>query len=198
MGSKRWALSRSIFLILLIWLLTNYLLAQAPYGTLRGQVSDPSGAVVQEATVTAKSESGQTTTAKTGKLGTYEIKGLAPGKYTVSAAAKGFAVSANDVEVFAGKEQKLDVHLEIAVEQQQVAVEETQTKVDIGSENNASAVVIKGKDLEALSDDPDELASELQAPAGPPAGTHRVHIYNYCFIRGTPPPATSIPQNLRN
>src|SRR5260370_13032230 len=170
MGSKRWALSRSIFLILLILLFTNYLFAEGGSGTLGGQVSGPSGAGVQGATVAAKSESGQTKTAKTGKLGTYEIKGLAPGKYTVSAAAKGFAVSANDVEVFAGKEQKLDVHLEIAVEQQQVAVEETQTKVDIGSENNASAVGIKGKDLEALSDDPHELASELQALAGPAAG----------------------------
>jgi len=192
MGSKSWALSRSIFLILLILLFTNYLFAQAASGTLRGQVSDPSGAVVQSATVTAKSESGQATTAKTGKLGTYEIKGLAPGKYTVSAAAKGFAVSANDVEVVAGKEQKLDVHLEIAVEQQQVAVEETQTKVDIGSENNASAVVIKGKDLEALSDDPDELASELQALAGPAAGPNGGQMYIDGFSGGTLPPKSSI------
>ncbi|HTD25147.1 MAG TPA: carboxypeptidase regulatory-like domain-containing protein [Terriglobales bacterium] len=193
MGSKSWALSRSIFLlILLILLFTNYLFGQTPSGTLRGQVSDPSGAVVQSATVTAKSESGQATSTKTGKLGTYEIKGLAPGKYTVSAAAKGFAVSANDVEVVAGKEQKLDVHLEIAVEQQQVAVEETQTKVDIGSENNASAVVIKGKDLEALSDDPDELSSELQALAGPAAGPNGGQMYIDGFSGGTLPPKASI------
>ncbi|HTC92611.1 MAG TPA: carboxypeptidase regulatory-like domain-containing protein [Terriglobales bacterium] len=184
-------LSRYTVFIFLILLFAAQVWAQAA-GTLRGVVTDPSGAIVQGAAVTAKSESGQTTTAKTGKLGTYEVKGLAPGKYTVSVSAKGFSIASSDVELTAGKDQKLDVRLEIAVEQQQVAVEETQTKVDIGSENNASAMVIKGKDLEALSDDPDELSSELQALAGPAAGPNGGQMYIDGFSGGTLPPKASI------
>ena len=38
--------------------------------------------------------------------------------------------------------------------------------VDTSADNNASSMVIKGKDLDALSDDPDELQSELTALAG--------------------------------
>ncbi|HZR28595.1 MAG TPA: carboxypeptidase regulatory-like domain-containing protein [Terriglobales bacterium] len=184
-------LSRYTVFIFLILLCAAQLWAQAA-GTLRGQVTDPSGAVVQGAAVTAKSESGQTTTTKTGKLGTYEVKGLTPGKYTVSVSAKGFSVASQDVDLTTGKDQKLDVRLEIAVEQQQVAVEETQSKVDIGSENNASAMVIKGKDLEALSDDPDELSSELQALAGPAAGPNGGQMYIDGFSGGTLPPKASI------
>jgi len=191
MRFKHPVLSRYTVFIFLILLFATHLWAQAA-GTLRGLVTDPSGAVVQGAIVTAESESGQTTAAKTGKLGTYEVKGLAPGKYTVSVSAKGFSIASSDVELAPGKDQKLDVRLEIAVEQQQVAVEETQTKVDIGSENNASAMVIKGKDLEALSDDPDELSSELQALAGPAAGPNGGQMYIDGFSGGTLPPKASI------
>lgn len=38
------------------------------------------------------------------------------------------------------------------------------------SEHNASALVLRGKDLESLADDPEELGADLQALAGPSAG----------------------------
>src|SRR5262249_28070366 len=50
----------------------------------------------------------------------------------------------------------------------------------------------KGKDLEALSDDPDELASELQALAGPSAGPNGGQIYIDGFTAGQLPPKASI------
>src|SRR5579859_5159605 len=108
MRFKHPVLSRYTTLFRSILLFATHLWAQAA-GTLRGLVTDPSGAVVQGAIVTAESESGQTTAAKTGKLGTYEVKGLAPGKYTVSVSAKGFSIASSDVELTAGKDQKLDV-----------------------------------------------------------------------------------------
>src|SRR5207253_6504004 len=54
--------------------------------------------------------------------------------------------------------------------------------------NNASSVVISGKDLDALSDDPDELQSELQALAGPSAGPNGGQIYIDGFTGGQLPP----------
>ena len=40
-------------------------------------------------------------------------------------------------------------------------------QVSTNPENNGGTVTLTGKDLDALSDDPDELQSELQALAGP-------------------------------
>ena len=52
--------------------------------------------------------------------------------------------------------------------------------------------MIKGKDLDALSDDPDELSSELTALAGPAAGPNGGQIYVDGFTGGQLPPKSSI------
>ena len=71
-------------------------------GTVRGTVTDPSGAVVVGATVAVVTPDGKTLPATTGKNGVYELKGLQSGKYTVTANAQGFAVFVqDDVEVTA-------------------------------------------------------------------------------------------------
>src|SRR5260370_26862136 len=51
---------------------------------------------------------------------------------------------------------------------------------------------MKGKGLEGLSDDPDELQSELQALAGPSAGPNGGQIYIDGFTAGQLPPKASI------
>ena len=66
------------------------------------------------------------------------------------------------------------------------------TTLSTDPDSNASATVIKGKDLEALSDDPDELSSELTALAGPSAGPNGGQIYVDGFTGGQLPPKSSI------
>jgi len=66
------------------------------------------------------------------------------------------------------------------------------TTVDTSPDSNANAVVLKGKDLDALSDDPDELSNELQALAGPSAGPNGGQIYIDGFTGGQLPPKSSI------
>src|SRR5205807_2709699 len=66
------------------------------------------------------------------------------------------------------------------------------TQLDVGSSSTAGSLIIKGKDLEALSDDPDELQSELQALAGPSAGPSGGQIYIDGFTGGQLPPKSSI------
>lgn len=162
-------------------------------GSLKGQVTDPSGAVIVSATITVKSASGQTFTAVSNAQGTYELKGLAPGLYSLTATAKGFTVyQLTDVDVPAGKVQPLDIEMGIAVEKEQVTVQDETTNVELSSANNASATVIKGKDLDALSDDPDELASDLQELAGPAAGPNGGQIYIDGFTSGQLPPKSAI------
>jgi len=167
--------------------------AQTASGTLHGRVTDPSGAVVTRASVTAQPASGKPTTAVTNNQGNFEITGLAPGAYTVTTTAKGFAADTEqNVSVVAGQSQQLDVALQIEVQPEKVQVEESPATVDVNPSENASSIVIKGKDLDALSDDPDELQAELEALAGPSAGPNGGQIYIDGFTAGQLPPKSSI------
>ncbi len=173
--------------------------AQAPApspttaGTLRGQVTDPSGAVVPNATVAIVVSGRQTHSATTNRSGGYEIGNLAPGKYTVTANAQGFAVFVqNDVAVAAGEVAQLNISLDISVQKEKVNVQEETPQVDVNPASNASAIVLSGKDLEALPDDPDELLADLQALAGPSAGPNGGQIYIDGFTAGELPPKSSI------
>ena len=64
--------------------------------------------------------------------------------------------------------------------------------VDTTPANNASAVVISTKELDALPDDPDELQADLEALAGPSAGPNGGQMYIDGFTAGQLPPKSSI------
>ncbi len=165
----------------------------ATTGTLRGQVTDPSGAVVANATVAVLVSGGQTHSATTNKTGNYEIGNLPPGQYTVTANAQGFSVFIqNDVSVAPGQVAQFNIALDINVKQEKVNVEAEGPTLDTNPANNASAVVLSGKDLEALPDDPYELQSDLEALAGPSAGPNGGQLYIDGFTAGQLPPKSSI------
>jgi hypothetical protein len=189
--------SRSLALVFatlfLLLLLTGSLIAQTPPGTLRGRVTDPSGAVIPQATVTATGASGTKATVVSNSQGVYQISGLPPGAYTVSTVARGFAVSTElNVVISADQIQQFDIGLEIQVQPEKVEVQEESATVGVSPSENASSIVIKGKDLEALSDDPDELQQELDALAGPSAGPNGGQVYIDGFTGGQLPPKSSI------
>src|SRR5882762_2451875 len=156
-----------------IFPLGKNLFAQTPSGGLSGVVTDPSGASIAKASMRLTNASGASLDATTNRDGVYEFKGLLPGTYTLKAVAKGFG-------------------LLIQVEEEKVEVTDNSARVDVDPSNNAGTVVMKGKDLEALSDDPDELQSELQALAGPSAGPNGGQIYIDGFTAGQLPPKASI------
>ena len=181
----------NIVLALLSW----SAFAQAPTATLSGKVTDQTGAVIPQATVTLSTASGTRATATTDQLGGYQIQSLPAGSYNVSATAKGFAnFSRSNVALGPGQSQTLDVTLQVKAQEEKVNVngEEGQPQLDVSSDSNAGALIIKGKDLEALSDDPDELQSELQALAGPSAGPNGGQIYIDGFTGGQLPPKSAI------
>jgi hypothetical protein len=176
-----------------VLMLTGSSPAQTASGTLRGRVTDPTGAVIPQATVTATGAEGQKTTAVTNNQGAYELKGLSPGNYTITTSAKGFAISTEqNFAISADQVQQFDIALEIQVQPEKVEVQEESTTVGVSPSENASSIVIKGKDLEALSDDPDELQQELEALAGPSAGPNGGQIYIDGFTAGQLPPKSSI------
>ena len=103
-------------------------------------MTDPSGAVVANATVAILVSGGQTHSATTNRSGGYEIGNLAPGKYTVTANAQGFAVFLqNDVAVAAGQVAQFNVALDIKVQKERVNVQEETPQVDVNPASNASA-----------------------------------------------------------
>ena len=162
-------------------------------GTLRGQVTDPSGAVVANATVAIVESGVATHSTTTNHSGNYEIGNLSPGKYTVTANAKGFAIFAQtDVNVAASQVAQFNIALDINVKEEKVNVEAEGPTLDVNPANNASAIVLSGKDLEALPDDPDELLADLQALAGPSAGPNGGQLYVDGFTAGELPPKSSI------
>jgi hypothetical protein len=162
-------------------------------GSLHGAVTDPSGARVVKATIAVQGADGTTSTVLSGVDGTYLFPQLTPGIYTITVTAPGLALAqAQSVTVDAGRATLQNLALIIAVDQQQVTVTEQGTGLDTSPDNNSSAIVIKGKDLDALSDDPDELQDELNALAGPAAGPNGGQIYIDGFTGGQLPPKSSI------
>jgi hypothetical protein len=169
------------------------LAAQQRTGSLKGQVLDELGGAIVGATVTAIDGNGAEKSAVTNDGGNYIINGLAPGKYTLRAANTGFGIFENpDVDIVAGKALQLDVTLKVAIEEQKVTVAADTQGVSTDPDNNAGAVVLKGADLDALPEDPDDLAAALQALAGPSAGPNGGQIFIDGFTGGRLPPRASI------
>ncbi len=138
--------------------------AQQRVGQLRGQVLDELGGAIVGAAVTAIDSQGVEKTAVTNDAGTYTINGLAPGKYTVRTVNSGFAMFEQvDVEIVAGRPNQFDITLKVAIEEQKVTIAADSRELSVEPENNAGAVVLKGEDIDALPDDPDDLAAALQA-----------------------------------
>lgn len=183
-------------LLLLFGIFAGTAFAQAPKnsGALHGQLTDPSGAVVIGAAVTVTSPDGQTQSAISDKFGNYAFHGLPSGMVTVKANASGFSpYQLPNVIIPSGGAQQLNIALDISVKQEQVTVQsENENVVDVNPENNASATILKGADLEALSDDPDELEQDLLALAGPSVGPNGGQIYIDGFSNGTLPPKSAI------
>jgi hypothetical protein len=167
--------------------------AQAGNASMHGTVTDPSGAAVTKANVQITAPDGKVTQAVSNQTGAYEVKGLPAGKYAIKVTATGFAdYEVEGIDVGPGQSQKMDVALSIATQQENVNVSDTAIGLDISSEANATQMVLTGKDLDALSDDPDELATDLQALAGPSAGPNGGQIYIDGFTGGQLPPKSSI------
>jgi hypothetical protein len=162
-------------------------------GSIGGSVTDTLGAIVPGATVTVVAADGTQKTATTNKNGEYSVTGLTPGTYTVRAAsgAKFAPYENTDVAVTAG--QRTDLIVVLTVSGVSATLDVT---TDVGASTdpaaNSDQTVIKGKDLDALPDDPDELQSALQALAGAGAGPNGGQIYIDGFLGGQMPPKESI------
>jgi Carboxypeptidase regulatory-like domain len=188
--SSKIAVSASLSAVLCI-AFACILLAQNAATSLHGIVTDPSGARIPGATVQLRGPAGEQSKTSDAN-GRYEFSGLQPGRYTVDITAPDFKGDHRQDFNIAGT-ATLNVQLSLDAPAQVVNVQEQATEVSIDPEANASATVLGKNELQALSDDPDELAQQLQALAGPGAGPGGGgQIYTDGFSGGNIPPKSSI------
>src|SRR5580765_1813507 len=104
-----------LMICLVVLAMTTFGFGQGTTGTLRGQVLDPSGAVVANGAVTALNEATQVSqVAVTTSSGTYNFPNVLPGSYTVTIEAKGFKKYVKKgIPVGANQDNVADAHLEL-------------------------------------------------------------------------------------
>lgn len=199
---SQWLVAATVGLLMVGVVLTPEFVqaeAQAPSssavaaGTARvhGVITDPDGALIPGATITLTPAHGAASTAKSGSDGTYSVM-VKPGTYGLRVTMPGFATySAPGVTVPAAS-MTIDAKLQIGVQSQVVTVQANSMQLSVSPDSNQSAIVLTGKALDALSDDPDELSDELTALAGPSAGPNGGQIYVDGFTGGQLPPKSSI------
>jgi hypothetical protein len=159
-------LNRTLFCAALILAFVYLVDAQTNNGSLKGSVTDQLGSLITNARVVLKDERGASTSITTNQVGLYEFKNLRPGKYEVRVSVPGFVIyQEKDILVEARRSTQLDVQLTVELEEQQVTIDDRTVSTD--SDNNANAIVLRGRDLEALPNDPTALSAALQALAGP-------------------------------
>ena len=167
--------------------------AGAQTTSVQGTVTDPTGAAIPSSSVSLAGGSGAPQTVTANATGAFSFTKIAAGTYTITASAQGFSKSQpKQVVVKGDRPVTVVIKLDLPNVAQQVTVSDEGTTVDTSADNNASAIEIKGKALDALSDDPDELSSELTALAGPAAGPNGGQIYIDGFSGGQLPPKASI------
>jgi hypothetical protein len=169
--------------------------APATTGQLRGHILDQTGALIPGAQITVLTAKGTTVgTGTASASGTYVVRGLPAGSYVVQVTYAGFAPFVSEpIPLAAGQSKSVDVKMAVEDTQQEVVVtDESGPTVSTDADANANAIVLKGSDLDALSDDPDELTNELQALAGPSAGPNGGQIYIDGFTGGQLPPKSAI------
>src|SRR5579864_3068854 len=131
---KRW--SSFLFLIALTFaLIATPLSAQKSTGTISGVVSDPTGAVVPQATVTiANVDTGLIRTVTSNEIGEYVAPDLPNGKYQVTVKQANFKGAViNDVEVHVASTALVNVQLQMGNTSEQVTVEANVIQVQMDS-----------------------------------------------------------------
>jgi Carboxypeptidase regulatory-like domain/TonB dependent receptor len=134
-----------------------FLLASIAFGqelgtaVLNGDVTDPSGAVISGAQVTAKNKAtGVTRTTATNSAGRFVLNNLRPGAYEVRTEAGGFAPHVSLVNLEVGQQADLKLSLSVQEEQHKVDVQDTQASLGVNTVSSVVDGVINSQQIGTL------------------------------------------------
>jgi hypothetical protein len=180
------ATSRSIRALLLCWwcaLLPMAAFAQAQ-STVRVTVRDETEAALIHATVTLTDATGAPRQVLVDESGVATLTGLVPGTYQITVEAEGFQGFTGSIAVRRGVNTAIAT-LTVAFREQ---VEVTEINPADRRDNGFSTTLSRDQ-IDALSDDPDEMAEQLSQMAGPGA-----QLFIDGFRGGRLPPKDQIQQ----
>ncbi len=174
-----------------VFIVAAVAMAQAPTAAIHGSLTDSSGAVIPSAVVVLTGD-GDRKSVQTSVDGSYVFSALPAGDYKISVAFPGFSPFERALKLLGGETAQLPVQLVPGTGKQEINVTADADTVNVEPEHNASAVVLKDKDLDALPDDPADLNDMLQALAGPSAGLNTPAMLVDGFTGGQLPPKNTI------
>ena len=157
---------------------------RAGTATLRVTVQDETAAVLPGAAIVLVGPDGIEQALVTDQRGVASAADLAPGSYEVRASMEAFRPTMQRLELRRGANQ-LTMTLPLAIKE-----EVTVTEIDAaGRRDNGFTTTLTQEEIDALSDDPDEMAEQLAQMAGPGA-----QIFVDGFRGGRLPPKDQIQQ----
>jgi hypothetical protein len=154
--------------------------AQGSAGTVRGDIKDPNGAVVPNATVTLVDARGGERKATTTSSGSYTFTSVDPGQYTIRVEGPGFKTSEQQFSLAPNETRGLDVALEIGTATETVTVTDqgSAIKTETGERSDTITAtqienlsIISRSSLELLRVLPGVVAPD---PSDPNSGVDRV------------------------
>ena len=136
------------------------------------------------ATIITKDSKGTERSTTTNATGVYEVRSLTPGKYNLKVSAPGFTVlEEKNVVVRTGTTTNLDLQLSIEALEQSVTID-NRKGVSTDSDRNGDAVILTGREIEALPDDPEALAAVATGDGRTPSGGKRSQVTVNGFSKG--------------
>ena len=135
--------------LILVLCLTGLALAQTDTARLIGNITDPTGAVIPNATVAVtNTATGRTVTTQTGGAGEYTVNALSAGRYHIDVKAPGFKTSSADFTLEVSQVQEISLKLQTG---------EAATTVDVTSDvplvdtsTSSTGEVIQGRQVTEL------------------------------------------------
>lgn len=122
-SSRGSALSRLALLFCFLFVFSCSALAQLGSGQLEGTITDPTGAVIPNATVTVKKvDTGMSRQITTGATGNYRVVDLQPGTYDIAVTHAGFRSASVRMDVVVGTTVTADIKLSLIAGSETVEV----------------------------------------------------------------------------
>jgi hypothetical protein len=124
-------------------------LAQSPLTSLRGNVTDDSGAVVSQAQVTVEQQqTGLRRTQVTDERGEYQFQQLPPGLYTVTVTAQGFGVQSKRAEFLVS--QPASINFKLSVQQATTTVDVLAEELTLNTTDGSIGNSVDNGTIQAL------------------------------------------------
>jgi Carboxypeptidase regulatory-like domain/TonB dependent receptor len=152
---------RRVFIVSLATLVAVLAQAQTDARLLQGEVKDQAGALIVGAKVELVGAEGSARAAISDAAGRFRFGELRAGEYQLKVSAQGFAVHEEPVDLRDTATARIAVTLYPTIKES-LTIDGDETERSLDPERAAGAQRLADRELQALPDDPDQLAEQLQ------------------------------------